>query len=85
MQTLYQYRTYSVDSSEEDSDTDVADTKELRSSLLTVLSKLSKEKKELEEKKTSLQTRLALEREACLKLRVNIRWILSPHTDLLYL
>jgi len=73
MQTLYQYRTYSVDSSEEDSDNDMADTKELRSSLLTVLSQLSREKRELEEKKMTLQSRLAAEREACLKLRVNIR------------
>ena len=73
MQTLYQYRTYSVDSSEEDSENDLADTKEQRSSLLTLLSQLSREKRELEEKKVALQTRLAGEREACLKLRVNIR------------
>ena len=73
MQTLYQYRTYSVDSSEEESDTDLTDTKDHRSSLLTVLSQLSKEKRDLEKKKTSLQTKLAAEREACLKLRVNIR------------
>ena len=73
MQTLYQYRTYSVDSSEEESDTDLGDTKEQRSSLLSLLSQLSREKRELEEKKLALQTRLAGEREACLKLRVNIR------------
>ena len=73
MQTLYQYRTYSVDSSEEESDNDQGDTKEQRVEKLKLLNKLSKEKKELEDKKLTLQTKLAEEREACLRLRVNIR------------
>lgn len=73
MQTLYQYRTYSVDSSEEESDNDQGDTKEHRVEKLKLLNKLSKEKKELEDKKLTLQTKLAEEREACLRLRVNIR------------
>ena len=73
MQTLYQYRTYSVDSSEEESDNDQGDTKEQRVEKLKLLNRLSKEKKELEDKKLTLQTKLAEEREACLRLRVNIR------------
>merc|ERR1719300_2215570 len=104
MQTLYQYRTYSVDSSEEDSDNGaLGDTKEQRAVKLKLLAKLAKEKQELEEKKVdssgktcrgkrslsqiegqhsdgtrekkkwTLQGKLAEEREACLRLRVNIR------------
>jgi len=74
MQTLYQYRTYSVDSSEEDSDNGaLGDTKEQRAEKLKLLAKLAKEKQALEEKKWALQGKLADERAACLRLRVNIR------------
>ena len=74
MQTLYQYRTYSVDSSEEESDTgELGDTKEVRAEKLKLLAKLAKEKTDLEDKKSSLQACLAEERAACLRLRVNIR------------
>lgn len=74
MQTLYQYRTYSVDSSEESSEEEERErNREQRSVKLQLLSRLAGEKRELEEKKLNLQTRLQEERSACLQLRVNIR------------
>jgi len=74
MQTLYQYRTYSVDSSEESSEEEERErNREQRSVKLQLLARLAGEKKELEEKKLNLQTRLQEERSACLQLRVNIR------------
>jgi len=74
MQTLYQYRTYSVDSSEESSEEEERErSREQRSAKLQLLARLAGEKKELEGKKLSLQSRLQEERAACLQLRVNIR------------
>ena len=48
-------------------------TKEARMEKLKLLNSLAKEKRDLEDKKLKLQTRLAEERAACLRLRVNIR------------
>ena len=74
MQTLYQYRTYSVDSSEESSEEEERErNREQRNVKLQLLSRLSEEKRELERKKLNLQNRLQEERSACLQLRVNIR------------
>ena len=74
MQTLYQYRTYSVDSSEESSEEEERErNREQRSVRLQLLARLSGEKRELEDKKLTLQNRLQEERAACLQLRVNIR------------
>lgn len=74
MQTLYQYRTYSVDSSEESSEEEEKErSREQRTVKLQLLAKFAAEKKELEEKKLHLQARLQEERAACLQLRVNIR------------
>ena len=74
MQTLYQYRTYIVDSSEESSEEEERErNREQRSAKLQVLARLSGEKRELEDKKLTLQNRLQEERAACLQLRVNIR------------
>jgi len=74
MQTLYQYRTYSVDSSEESSEEDERErNREQRNVKLQLLARLSEEKRELERKKLNLQNRLQEERSACLQLRVNIR------------
>merc|ERR1719483_289995 len=74
MQTLYQYRTYSVDSSEESSEEEERErSREQRSVKLQLLARLAGEKKELEVKKLNLQSRLQEERAACLQLRVNIR------------
>jgi len=74
MQTLYQYRTYSVDSSEESSEEEERErNREQRNVKLQLLARLAEEKKELERKKLNLQNRLQEERAACLQLRVNIR------------
>jgi len=74
MQTLYQYRTYSVDSSEDSSDEEGGVRgQQQRSERLALLRRLAKEKKELEQKKLDMQARLQEERAACLQLRVNIR------------
>ena len=55
-----------MDSSEDDSDAnelgDINNTKEARAEKLKLLNRLVKEKKELEEKKLTLQTKLAEER-----------------------
>ena len=67
-------RTYSVDSSEEDSDVgEQGETREHRAQRLQQLASLQREKRDLEDKKMALGTRLAEERAACLRLRVNIR------------
>jgi len=74
MQTLYQYRTYSVDSSEESSEEEEREkNREQRNVKLKLLARLAEEKRELERKKLNLQNRLQEERSACLQLRVNIR------------
>ena len=75
MQTLYQYRTYSVDSSEESSgeEQDTARSQEVRQEKLALLHHLRREKRELEQRKVEMQGRLQEERAACLQLRVNIR------------
>jgi len=74
MQTLYQYRTYSVDSSEESSgEEDGARSQEQRAAKLQLLARLRREKRELEQRKVEMQAQLAEERGACLQLRVDIR------------
>merc|ERR1719445_1964327 len=72
MQTLYQYRTYSVDSSESSSDehsNDVEEAEELRKKL----SALIRDNKELEEKRMALCEKIQEERSACIQLRVDIK------------
>merc|ERR1712203_70249 len=74
MQTLYQYRTYSIDSSEESSgEEDEEKGQQQRQQRLELLDRLAAEKKQLEQKKLEMQARLHEERAACLQLRVNIR------------
>jgi len=74
MQTLYQYRTYSIDSSEESSGEDDAEKgQQQRQQRLELLDRLAAEKKQLEQRKLEMQAKLQEERAACLQLRVNIR------------
>jgi len=74
MQTLYQYRTYSVDSSEESSEEEEKErSREHRNVKLQLLARLAEEKKDLEGKKMKLQAKLQEERAVCLQLRVDIR------------
>jgi len=74
MQTLYQYRTYSIDSSEESSgEEDEEKGQQQRQQRLELLDRLAAEKKQLEQKKLEMQAKLQEERAACLQLRVNIR------------
>ena len=63
-----------MDSSEEDSDAgEQGETREARAARLQLLVSLAREKRDLEDKKLALGARLAEERAACLRLRVNIR------------
>jgi len=75
MQTLYQYRTYSVDSSE--SSSDEASDKDVRGEeveeLNKVLSDLVRENRDLEEKRLELSQKIQDERTSCINLRVQIR------------
>merc|ERR1711976_837132 len=75
MQTLYQYRTYSVDSSESSSDegNEDKDVREEVEELNKVLSDLVRENRELEEKRLQLCQKIQEERSACINLRVQIR------------
>merc|ERR1712025_789936 len=75
MQTLYQYRTYSVDSSESSSD-EASDKDVIREEveeLNKVLADLVRENRELEEKRLQLCQKIQEERSACINLRVQIR------------
>ena len=58
MQTLYQYRTYSVDSSEESSEEEDGRSQEQRAARLGLLRRLVAEKKQLEASKVEMQVRL---------------------------
>ena len=58
MQTLYQYRTYSVDSSEESSEEEAGRSQEQRAARLGLLRRLVAEKKQLEASKVEMQVRL---------------------------
>merc|ERR1719510_1032555 len=75
MQTLYQYRTYSVDSSESSSDeaSDKDVVREEVEELNKVLADLVRENRELEEKRLQLCQKIQEERSACINLRVQIR------------
>merc|ERR1740116_80311 len=75
MQTLYQYRTYSVDSSESSSDegNEDKDVREEVEELTKVLSDLVRENRELEDKRLQLCNKIQEERSACINLRVQIR------------
>ena len=75
MQTLYQYRTYSVDSSENSSDegSDKENVREEAEELTKVLSDLKRENRELEEKRAELCQKIQDERSACIQLRVQIK------------
>merc|ERR1712062_669467 len=76
MQTLYQYRTYSVDSSESSSDEGCSDKDVIREEveeLNKVLADLVRENRELEEKRLQLCQKIQEERSACINLRVQIR------------
>jgi hypothetical protein len=75
MQTLYQYRTYSVDSSENSSDegSDKENVREEAEELTKVLSDLKRENRELEEKRSELCQKIQDERSACIQLRVQIK------------
>ena len=75
MQTLYQYRTYSVDSSENSSDegSDKENVKEEAEELAKVLADLKRENRELEEKRAELCQKIQDERSACIQLRVQIK------------
>ena len=75
MQTLYQYRTYSVDSSENSSDegSDRENVREEAEELTKVLSDLKRENRELEEKRAELCQKIQDERSACIQLRVQIK------------
>lgn len=74
MQTLYQYRTYSVDSSESSSDENSdKDVREEVEELTKVLADLVRENRELEEKRFELCHKIEEERAACVNLRVQIR------------
>ena len=75
MQTLYQYRTYSVDSSENSSDegSDKDNVREEAEELAKVLSDLKRENRELEETRAELCKKIQDERSACIQLRVQIK------------
>ena len=75
MQTLYQYRTYSVDSSENSSDegSDKDNVREEAEELGKILSDLKRENKELEDKRAELCKKIQDERTACINLRVQIK------------
>ena len=75
MQTLYQYRTYSVDSSENSTDegSDKENVREEAEELSKVLSDLKRENRELEEKRAELCQKIQDERSACIQLRVQIK------------
>jgi len=76
MQTLYHYRTYSVDSSESSSDEGCSDKDVIREEveeLNKVLADLVRENRELEEKRLQLCQKIQDERSACINLRVQIR------------
>ena len=75
MQTLYQYRTYSVDSSENSSDegSDKDNNKEEAEELAKVLSDLKRENRELEQTRSELCQKIQDERSACIQLRVQIK------------
>jgi len=71
MQTLYQYRTYSVDSSE---DSDVEEEQhQLAEDNRTLLRQLMLDQADLQQKKVFLLDKLETERQVCLNLRVQIR------------
>ena len=70
MQTLYQYRTYSLDSSEESSSGEESSVREGR---VRELAALSKEREALTSRKVVLLRQLQEERAACVRLRVDIR------------
>ncbi|CAB4057756.1 RALBP1 [Lepeophtheirus salmonis] len=72
MQTLYQYRTCSVDSSESSSD-EASDKEDGIEELAKTLSDLIRENKELEDTRMELQQKIQDERSACINLRVQIR------------
>lgn len=72
MQTLYQYRTYSVDSSEE-SGAEEEETQQVQADRIAQLRQLAREQVELEKRKMALLYKLQSEREACVRLRVSIR------------
>eukprot|EP00088_Acartia_fossae_P037044 TRINITY_DN3823_c0_g1_i10.p1 TRINITY_DN3823_c0_g1~~TRINITY_DN3823_c0_g1_i10.p1 ORF type:complete len:897 (-),score=332.25 TRINITY_DN3823_c0_g1_i10:478-3168(-) len=71
MQTLYQYRTYSVDSSE-DSDVEEEHFQQVEDNR-AILRELMLEQAELQQKKSFLLDKLDTERQVCLNLRVQIR------------
>jgi len=75
MQTLYQYRTYSVDSSENSSDegSDKDNNREEAEELAKVLSDLKRENRELEKTRAELCKKIQDERSACIQLRVQIK------------
>ena len=75
MQTLYQYRTYSVDSSENSSDegSDKDNVREEAEELAKVLSDLKRENRELEATRAELCKKIQDERSACIQLRVQIK------------
>jgi len=71
MQTLYQYRTYSVDSSE---DSDVEEEhQQVAEDNRTFLRQLMLDQADLQQKKVFLLDKLETERQVCLNLRVQIR------------
>jgi len=71
MQTLYQYRTYSVDSSE-DSDAEEENNQHFEDNRV-LLRQLMLDQSELQQKKNFLLDKLETERQVCLNLRVQIR------------
>lgn len=71
MQTLYQYRTYSVDSSE-DSDVEEDNNQHFEGNRV-LLRQLMLDQSELQQKKNFLLDKLETERQVCLNLRVQIR------------
>ena len=74
MQTLYQYRTYSVDSSEESSEEEAGRSQEQRAARLGLLRRLVAEKKQLEASKVEMQVRRG---ELGLPDQRDIYWLLS--------
>jgi len=72
MQTLYQYRTYSVDSSEESND-EQEENKQAQADKRQLVRQMARTQSELEQKKAFLLNKLEEERTACLQLRVQIR------------